>query len=483
MSKVADFFRGFGGEMDEGDYRDGPYFLPITGGMLSAEAGGFLNWWQMGYHVEKPGATAMAEACVSAYAQTLAMCPGDHWLLKDDGGRERQTQSALSRILRKPNSYQTISDFLLNAVRGLMFDGRSYSIALRNNRNEITELHQFHSRQSRPLIGEDGSVFYELSGNEIVQRMLGVDLLRVPARDVLHMRLHTPTHPLLGVSPITACAIQMATQNVALAQQLTFFANQSRPSFVLSTDQILTRPQVEELRQRWDEQATKLRQGGTPILTAGLKPSPVGMSAHDSQLAETMKLTDMAVAQVYRVPLVLVGIDKSPFASTEALMQFWMASGLGFVLNHVEEAFGQLFGLYGQPTEYVEFNTAALLRSARRDQIESLARAVQGGIYSPDEARNELEKPRVPGGHGSEPRVQQQVVPLSFAATQPAPKPPTPPMPPTGGPPNPADGQPPTDGQPPADGAPQAGRMIADGEERFAECCDEFDFGRASSAA
>jgi hypothetical protein len=33
-------------------------------------------------------------------------------------------------------------------------------------------------------------------------------------------------------------------------------------------------------------------------------------------------------------------------------------------LNHIEEAFGNLFGLKGQPEEYLEFDTAALLRSA-----------------------------------------------------------------------------------------------------------------------
>ena len=43
-------------------------------------------------------------------------------------------------------------------------------------------------------------------------------------------------------------------------------------------------------------------------------------------------------------------------------MQSWIASGLGSCLNHVEEAFGQLFRLRGWPDEYLELNTAALLR-------------------------------------------------------------------------------------------------------------------------
>ena len=43
-----------------------------------------------------------------------------------------------------------------------------------------------------------------------------------------------------------------------------------------------------------------------------------------------------------------------------------------------------------------------------------MARSTISGIHSPDEARNDLDLPVVPGGHGAEPRVQQQVVPLSY---------------------------------------------------------------------
>jgi hypothetical protein len=60
------------------------------------------------------------------------------------------------------------------------------------------------------------------------------------------------------------------------------------------------------------------------------------------------------------------------------------------------------------------------LRSAFKVRIEGLARAVQGGILAPDEARALEGYAKVPGGYGKEPRVQQQVVPLSAAEKIPA---------------------------------------------------------------
>jgi len=242
----------------------------------------------------------------------------------------------------------------------------------------------------------------------------------VPARDVLHIKLHSNQnnayHPLLGLSPLVSAALDIAASDAIKAQQLAFFTNQARPSFVLSTDLLLDKDQVSALRDRWNDQAVGLNQGGTPILTGGLKPYPVSIRNRDAQIAEVLKMSDQDIALVFRVPFALLGIGGAPHGSTEVLMTEWVASGLGFCLNHVEETFGQVFDLYGQPDEYVEFNTEALLRSAFKDRIAGLKDGVLGGIYSPDEARNKEGLPKVPGGHGAEPRLQAQQVPLSAEA-------------------------------------------------------------------
>lgn len=403
----------------EGAYRPGPYYL--SDGWLSASAGRFMNWWQMGASLQPYGeSSAMVEACVSAYSQTVAMCPGDHWRTLENGGRERVVNSALTRIIRRPNDYQSASDLLLNLTRRLYTNGEGFGVCIRNNRGEVAELHLM--RNGYPMVAEDGSIFYNLSGNEIIDRRFDLSY-PIPARDVLHVRLHTPRHPLKGESPILAACLDLAMSGAALNQQITFYLNQARPSFLLETDEKLTRDQTTELRDRWNEQTQGENAGKTPILTWGLKAKPVITSPKDGQLAEILKMTEQNVALAFRMPLAILGIGGTPFASTELLMQSWIASGLGFALNHIEEAFGLLFGLKGMPDEYLEFDTRALLRSAYKERMEGLARGVISGIYSPDEARASESLPRVPGGVGAEPRVQQQVVPLSFGADM---KPPDP---------------------------------------------------------
>jgi hypothetical protein len=117
-------------------------------------------------------------------------------------------------------------------------------------------------------------------------------------------------------------------------------------------------------------------------------------------------------------------------------MQFWLSRGLGFAVNHIEVAFDQFFGLRGWPDEWTELDTQVLLRVAYKDRIEALSRGTISGIFSPNEARRTEDLPDMP--FGDEPRVQQQVVPLSAWGEKPPATPAPDPAPPA--PAEPADG-------------------------------------------
>src|SRR5688500_12657630 len=102
LSKI---FRPSEARAAEGQYRPGPYHL--SDGWLPAGPGRLWNWWQSGYNLREYGeSSAMVEACISAYSQTVAMCPGDHWKKLANGGRKRVSKSALTRIMKRPNDYQ-----------------------------------------------------------------------------------------------------------------------------------------------------------------------------------------------------------------------------------------------------------------------------------------------------------------------------------------------------------------------------------------
>jgi HK97 family phage portal protein len=400
-----------------------------------------LNWWQCGYSILPGPPCSIVDACISAYVRAVAQLPGYHRIENDDGGVENVTTSALSRILRYPNSYQTDSDFLTNGVRSLLYDGNWYSLALRNQRQEVAELHWLNPRSVHvyelKVEGQEiAEIFYTVGtdgGNKLlsIRDLLETNALVVPARDVLHVKLGMARNqgdPLIGESPLAALAFDLANRGAMSASMATFFQNSSRPSGVLQTDKELTQQQMQELRARWEEMTQGAGAGRTPILSHGTKWQQTGISNLDSQAVEALKLSDQQVCAAFGVPGVLVGInDGKTFATTEALMNYWLSSGLGYYLNHIERQLDQFFGLPGPSGgEWTEYDVEALLRTELVTRIDAYVRGVQGGIFSPNEARAKEGYAAVEAG--DEPRVQQQVVPLSFALEPPTP--PAPPMPP-----------------------------------------------------
>lgn len=417
-----------------------------------------LNFWQTGRNVMSGGENTIVEACVWAYIRAIAQLPGYHRQRGRDNGVTTRMGTALSRLLRFPNTYETRSDFLTHTVRSLLYDGNAYWLGWpRNNRNEFEALHWLDPRSCRPYVAYNGDIFYSIGENPVIQGDLDADRRDrwlVPQRDILHIKLATPRDPLVGETWLTSLAFDLANRGAMNMNIAAFYNNMSRPSGVLTTEQLLSKEQVLELRQRWAEQSTGMNSGGVPILTAGLKWEAMGLNANDAQLMEALRMNDRTVAGVFGVPGVLIGLqDATAWNSTEALMNYWLSNGLGYLLDHIETAIDQFFEL--PQNEYCEFDTDALLRTNYRDRVAGLKDGVMGGIYSPNEARAREGLPEVDGGE--EPRVQQQQVPLSFAQVES--------IPPIGGQPTTPGTPAPSDASPEGENAPEEPGDGEDGTE------------------
>lgn len=371
-----------------------------------------LNFWQEGRELDSCGTNTAVEACVSAISQTVAMMPIHHWRDDVNGGMTK-LNSAASRVMRNPNPYQTQADFILNLLRSELMSGNGMALAERNNRNEITSLNLIPHNAGIPYIDpETQAVYYSVGGNPLVYSASGV---MVPARDILHIRSYTPTHPLIGQTPLVAAGMAAAAGNAVQGHNASFITNMARPSGLLMTDMKMGPDEVDILRKRWMEHTTGANSGGTPILTHNLKWVSSTMSAVDAEMIEMYKMTVLDVARVFRVPPPIIGVmEHSTFNNVESMMKQWVSTGLGYTVRHIEEALDRLFNL--PPTEHILFDMDALLRADFQTRMEGLSKGVTAGIFSPNEARRKEGLPKA--DDGDEPRVQQQVVPLSFAYQQ-----------------------------------------------------------------
>lgn len=369
-----------------------------------------MNWFQYGHKPLQNGTSSVVEACVAAYGQTIAQCPGKHYRREKNGAKTWLTDTSVQAVLNQPNDFQTRSDFLLNLVHGLLMDGNGYFFSFDDptKAEEIFLLHPGSTRARRVI--DTGDIFYETSGDWVEITGSDQNSMMIPSRYVGHIRMYTPQDPLIGVTPVRAASAAVAANSSIVNHQASFFNNMTRPSGVLSTDMELTKDQMIMLREAWEEQSKGLNAGGVPILGYGMKWDSMSLNAVDSQMIDSWKMTIEEISRVYRVPpMIINNLENSTFNNAEALMTFWLASGLGFMIDHIELVLAKFFRL--PANEGIELDTDVLLRTDLTKRIAAYGVATQKGIYSINEARAKEGLPPAKGGE--EPRVQAQMVPLS----------------------------------------------------------------------
>lgn len=349
---------------------------------------------------------------VMANARAISQCPPQHVRFDKERKKETVLDSPQARLLRSPNDYETWNQFILNNVAQMLFDGESFNYLIRDNRNVITQMHRLNRNTCSPYITPGGDLFYSVGDNPMVQG--GIEAL-IPARDVLHLRSYTPRHPLIGESPLKAAALALGI-NVTLSQsQAMFFSQMSRPSGVISTDQILKAEQIKILRDAWDQQSAGMANGKVPILGGGLKFQPMSISSQDAQLVEAQKLSIADIARVFGVPLPVIGeLENSTLNNVESLISMWLSMSLGSLIENIESSMEKMFG-FGN-NDHIELDESALLRMDFESRISGLTKAVQGGVYTVNESRAKEGLHPIDGG--DEIHLQAQMQPLGFAEKQ-----------------------------------------------------------------
>jgi len=285
-----------------------------------------------------------------------------------------------------------------------------------NDRFEIAELYPLNPKSVDVHISpEDGSYYYHVADSDALS--LGNQFDQgywFPSRDMLHIRLFTLDHPLVGVTPLTAAAMGINAGMNINAQSSAFFGNMGRPSGIIKSPKALSPEAIHRIKEKFIQATTGENAGAPVVFHDGMDWTPLTMSAVDAELVESYKLSERQVAQIYRIPPFFLGdLEDAKLGSVEQLMRFFVNSGLGFYFEHIAQAFTRLFEL--PYNEDIEFDyEAALLRGDLETRMRAFKEGVQGGIYTPNEARRREMLP--PVEYGDDVRMQQQMVPLSYGA-------------------------------------------------------------------
>lgn len=352
---------------------------------------------------------------------------------------ELPSGAAFIPVLRKPNHYQNRIKFIEQWIISKLTRGNTYVLKGRDARGVVNELYVLDPCRVRPLVANDGSVWYQCGADNLSG--VPTEGVTIPASEIIHDVMVPLYHPLCGVSPLVACGMA-ALQGMNIQNNSSmFFQNGSKPGGVLSAPGLINDTTAKRLKDHWEQNYSGANAGKIAVLGDGLKFEAMSFTAEDSQLIEQLKWTGETVCACYNVPPYMIGIGTPPaYNNIEALNQQYYSQCLQVLMENIELCMDEGLGLpdVAGHTYETEFDLEDLLRMDTFTKVEAASKAVGAGIMAPNEARAKFDLPPVEGGET--PYLQQQNYALSALKRrdEQPPPPATTPAAPAGGPPAPA---------------------------------------------
>jgi HK97 family phage portal protein len=356
------------------------------GGWYSLIRESFAGAWQRNIEIRVESVLTYSAvfACVTLIANDIAKLRLRLVRQDADGIWQESESSAFSPVLRRPNRYQNRIQFISNWVTSKLCHGNAYILKERDQRGIVTALYILDPNRVRPLVADDGAVYYELWRDNLSN--LPDDRLVVPAKEIIHDVMVPLYHPLCGVSPIAACGLP-ATQGLAIQNNSTrFFQNGGRPGGIITAPGHINEEMALRLKAHWESSYSGENMGKTAVLGDGLQYQPIVMSNTDAQLVEQLRMTAETVCSAFHVPAHMVGVGQPPtYNNIEALNQEYYSQCLQAHIESIELLLDEGLEL---PKPYgAEFDLDGLLRMDTATKVKAAADALKAGGMSPNEAR------------------------------------------------------------------------------------------------
>lgn len=361
----------------------------------------FAGAWQRNIEitVEDVVTNPIVWSCVTQIASDISKL----WLKlkeRDENGIWTEVENtAHSPVLRTPNHYSTRIKFYEYWMLSKLLRGNTYALKRRDARGVVDALYILDASRVQPLIASDGSVFYQLSTDDLAG--ITESSIVVPAREIIHDIMVPLYHPLVGVSPIYAAGMA-ALQGLKIQEQSSrLFENGSQPGGILTAPGFISNETAERLERMWEAKyAGPQNIGKVVALGDGLAYTPMTMTAVDAQLIDQLKWSDERICACFHVPGYMVGIGPPPpYTDIQSILLQYYSQALQAPIENLEELLDKGLELPTSPRRLgVEFDKSALLSMDTATQIKNAVAAVGGGILKPNEARAEFDLKPVDGG-------------------------------------------------------------------------------------
>lgn len=279
---------------------------------------------------------------------------------------------------------QAVREALLWTV--LTGDGNAYALIERDFAGRVIALWPIPSESVLPYRSPDtGELAYRISN------MDGGASIK-PARDVLHVRGPSFTG-YVGDSVVSRAAKGIGLAQAAQVHSASYFANGTRLSGYLTTDQVLTKDQITDLGAEWNAKYSGPNKvGSTAVLMKGTKYEQMGADAASAQLLETRRFQVEEISRWFGVPLNMIndpqGAQGYGTNQESAFLGFVKTTLTPWATRLDQEASFKLFPQRA-PWREVKHDLSGLTRGDFKTRMESYAIGLKAGVMTRNETREE----------------------------------------------------------------------------------------------
>ncbi|WP_151803983.1 phage portal protein [Acinetobacter bereziniae] len=364
----------------------------------------FSGAWQENKEITREDMTAFYAvfACISLISKDIGKMPVLLKKKKEGVLVDALTPKELVRVFRKPNHYQNWQQFNEQWTQSLLLRGNTYIFKVRDAFGELYRLVILNPDLVTTLVDDNGEIFYQLSNDRLTQ----TDNVIIPASEIIHDRINALYHPLIGLTPIMACALASEQGISILRNSKNFFANGSRPGGVIEVPGPLDAEKAKDIKSKWDINYGGANVGKTGLLSDGAKYVSIGMKATDSQLIEQLNMSARIVCTAFNVPPFKIGVtDVQGATKVSDLNEIYYSDCLQSYIEARENLLDEGLNLQDYKVEAF-LDLDVLIRMDSTSKIAYFKDGISAGIFSPNEARQKLGYLPVNGGES--PMIQQQ---------------------------------------------------------------------------
>lgn len=348
--------------------------------------------------------------CMKMLSETMGKLPLKYYQ-ETDNGRIRADPTDDTRLLTvRPNDYMTPTTMWSTVEFNCQHYGNGYIWLRRQYVGAGTYGGEYRTLDMWPMqsghvtaimddagiFGTSGKLYYRYndprSGETYVMN----------GNDVIHVKTWYSLDGIMGepVRNILKYTIDGARESQRFMNNL--YKQGPTASMILEYSGNFEEKKVAALQQKYQKYLSGPQNAGKIVpVPVGLSVKPLNISLTDAQFFELKKYSALQIAGAFGIkPNQINNYEKSSYANSETQQLAFLVDTMSYRLKQYEEEINAKVLMPWQANAgfLYKFNEKAILRTDSKSQMENLAKAVNNGIYTPNEARAYLDMPAKEGG-------------------------------------------------------------------------------------